>query len=129
MTASNDELGNLPEKLSPTEFLKAKGIEEFGTAVVFQGELVSEATERTRLMELRDDGKARRRLELLSFIVKDLLVYIVGILIIAGLSIGSGFVLSNDESSEPDKEWARTTLSGVIGVVAGYVFGKGSSKP
>lgn len=127
MTSSNDGQDNAPAKLSPAEFLKAQGIEEFGTAVVFQGELVSEATEKTRLLEMRADGKARRRLALLNFIVKDLLVHVIGILIIAGLSLGSGLVLSNSEALEPDKEWARNTLSAVIGIVAGYVFGKGSS--
>lgn len=115
-----------PEKLSTTEFLKRNGIEEFGTAVVFQGEVISAATEKSRLAEIEADGNARRRLDLLNFIVKDALVHAVGILLILGLATGSGAVLANNDASLQAKEWARTMLSAIGGSVAGYVFGKGS---
>ncbi len=115
-----------PGRLSTAEFLKKNGIEEFGT--VFQGEVISSATERSRLSEIEADGNARRRLNLLNFIVKDALVHAVGILLILGLAAGSGLMLLEGKSSQQEKEWARAMLSAIGGSVAGYVFGKGSSK-
>jgi hypothetical protein len=114
-----------PERISTNDFLEAQGIKEFG-AVVFRGEVISAATEKSRLMEARADGNARRRLELLNFIVKDALVHTVGILIVVGLAAGSGLTLADGESSSQDREWARAMLSAIGGAVAGYVFGKSS---
>lgn len=115
-----------PEKLSIAEFLKKNGVEEFGT--VFQGEVISTATEKSRLTEIAADGSARRLLGLLNFIVKDALVHVVGIVLILGLATMTSLTLLDDDALPQEKEWARAMLSAIGGSVAGYVFGKGSSK-
>jgi hypothetical protein len=117
---------NLPEKISPNGFLEQYGVKELGT--VFQGEVISAATEKSRLAEIAADGNARRQLALLNFVVKDALVHAVGIFLVLGLAAGGGLILSDNHASDEAKEWARTMLSAIGGSVAGYVFGKGSSK-
>lgn len=118
-----------PEKTRTSDYLKSKGIESLGDvdSIVFKGELISEAEEKALIEERKEDGKARRRMELLNFILKDALVHAVGILLIAALAMGSGFILSQEDSSTQDREWARAILSAISGAVAGYVFGKSSS--
>jgi hypothetical protein len=122
----NSAQSHPPEKLSIAEFLKKNGVEEFGT--VFQGEVISTATEKSRLTEIEADGSARRLLGLLNFIVKDALVHVVGIILVLGLAAITSLTLFDDEASSQEKEWARAMLSAIGGSVAGYVFGKGSSK-
>jgi hypothetical protein len=130
-----------PERISISieesvdEFYKERG---FGT--VAQGEFMSITAEKSLLSQREADGDARRRLDeadgdarrrltLLNFIVKDALVYVVGICLVLGLATISGLMLFNEKASNPEKEWARAMLSAIGGSVAGFVFGKSSQKP
>jgi hypothetical protein len=115
-----------PEWISTNDFLAINGVKEFGTATIFQGEFISPATERARLIEARADGKARRRIELLNFMFKDALAHAVGILLVVGLAVGSSLMLADSSALPQDREWARTMLSAIGGAIAGYIFGKGS---
>ncbi|MEL7071054.1 MAG: hypothetical protein AAGN15_20750 [Cyanobacteria bacterium J06581_3] len=112
------------KRLSTADFLEENGVGEFGTASVFQGEWISKEAERSRLREVSADGDARRRLELLNFLFKD----VVGILLVISLAVSSSFILFDKSLSAQDREWARSMLSAIGGAVAGYVFGKGSRK-
>jgi hypothetical protein len=112
---------------SADKFYKENGIEEFGTAV-FQGEVMSSAAEKSRLSQSEADGDVRRRIELLNFLIKDALVYLASIVIVLGLAAISGFMLLEEDASTQEKDWAKATLTAIGGSVAGYVFGKGSSK-
>ncbi|MEO0770425.1 MAG: hypothetical protein AAFY72_13535 [Cyanobacteria bacterium J06649_4] len=122
--SSEEEKLRSPEKLSTTDFLKEQGVGEFGTAVVFQGEVLSQAAEHSRLQEARADGNARRRLALLNFIFKD----VAGILLVITFAISSGLILLNDNASEENRELASNVLFAISGAGAGYVFGKNSNK-
>lgn len=122
--SSDKEKTYSPEQLSTTDFLKKQGVSDFGTAIVFQGEVLSQAAEQARLQEDKADGDARRRLALLNFIFKD----IAGMLLIITFAISSGLILLNDDASADTRKLASNILFAISGAGAGYVFGKNSNK-
>lgn len=93
----------VPDKTSVADYLDAKGVHSFGEV------------ESTQTITF-------------NFILKDVLVYATGLLLIIALAVGSGFVLSISSSSVQDREWARAMLSAIGGVLAGYALGRVSRK-
>lgn len=114
------------EKRTPDEYLKDNGVDVFGeitqTKTIKPKETPQDADARRRIEFIQQ--KAQLRLDFLNFIFKEGL----GVLLIITMAAGSWIILSNSNSSTKDREWARTTLSAVSGIVAGYVFGKSSKR-
>ena len=115
------------EKRTPDEYLNDHGVDVFGeishTKTIKPKETPEDAKARRELNLLKE--KAQLRLNFLSFLFKEGL----GVLLIITMSVGSWIILADSNSSIKDREWARTTLSAVGGVVAGYIFGKSGKKP
>jgi hypothetical protein len=94
-----EEKGRVPDKTSVADYLDAKGINAFGEI------------ESTQTITF-------------NFILKDILVYATGLLLIVTLAVGSVFVLSMSSSSVQDREWARVVLSAIGGALAGYALAR-----
>jgi hypothetical protein len=93
----------VPDKTSVADYLDAKGVHSFGKI------------ESTQTITF-------------NFILKDVLVYATGLLLIVALAVGSVFILSISGSSVQDREWARVMLSAIGGALAGYALGQGEQK-
>lgn len=129
-----------PEKVSTNDFLKSKGVDSLGTAIF--GKEIIPPQERIRLSELtkdnearrmkeRDDDKARREREKADDEARRKraqIVHTVGMLLVIALTLGSGWIVLDNNSPNEDKDWARSLLSAIGGAVAGFVFGQEAGK-
>jgi len=105
------------ETRSTADYLKDNKVRALGdidpahTVVV-----ISKVEERSRLRELEADGKFRRW--------KDLLTHSAVIVLVFMAVTNCLLILNSETTSEQNKEWARTTLSAIVGAGLGYTFGK-----
>ncbi len=86
-----------------------------------------EAELTARLEKEKTDNSHKQKVEFSRFIVKELSVYVIGILLIVALSITSTRALMDKDSSQDAKVWAKSTLTAIATAVGGYLFGKSSS--
>lgn len=77
-----------------------------------------------RATEGRDEKKLRLRKEYLSFLVKDLLIYVVGVLLLIAAAIYAFLILSTRNSPEPDRQFARSLMTALLTGVVAFLFGK-----
>lgn len=76
------------------------------------------------LPESPDERRQRLRTEFLSFLVKDLLAYLVafGVIVVAAIYCFS--VLWSREVTDDDRRWATSVLGSMLTALVGFAFGK-----
>ena len=92
----------------------------FPEGTVVEGNLTVKA------VEGREERRQRLRESFLSFLVKDLLVYLIGVALVVAAGVWSFATLTRSASSEPDRQFARSMLASLITGVLAFVFGKAS---
>lgn len=115
-----------PEKTSPDEYLHRLGVGDFGTIRKTSEVSYTKAEESSRLKIEEEAADVQNRITFLNFIVKDVAVNVVGLILVVTLTATSIFIVFSDSASADDEKWAHATLSGIIGAIAGFVFGKNS---
>ena len=116
-----------PEKISPDEYLHRWGVGDFGTIRKTSEISYTKAEEKSRLKKEEAEATIRNRITFLNFIVKDVAVNIAGLILVVVLAAASIFMVFSDSASPDDEKWAHATLSGILGSIAGFVFGKSNS--
>jgi cation transport ATPase len=59
--------------------------------------------------------------------VKERTGFVISVLIVIVLLFFSLYQLQDAKASKENKDWAKVTLTSILGAVGGYAFGKGSS--
>lgn len=116
-----------PEKTSPDEYLHRFGVGDFGTIRKTSEISYTKAEEASRLKIEEEAAIVQNRITFLNFIVKDVAVNVIGLTLVVILTATSVFILFSNSASPDDEKWAYTTLSGIMGAIAGFVFGKNNS--
>ncbi|WP_088890696.1 hypothetical protein [Leptolyngbya ohadii] len=102
---------------STDDYLRRLGINPANIKLEIQTETPEERRSRLR----REERKARADL------IKELMLYFVGLLLVSALVIISVAIFLNQEASEEWQDWARSTLTATLTAVVGYIFGKNSA--
>lgn len=102
---------------STDDYLRQLGINPANIKIDIQSETPEERRSRLR----REERKAQADL------IKELLLYAVGVLLVGALIIISVTVFLNKEYSQEWQDWARSTLTATLTAVVGYIFGKSSA--
>ena len=116
-----------PEKTSPDEYLHRWGVGDFGTIRKTSEISYTRAEEASRLKIEEETADIQNRITFLNFIVKDVAVNVVGLVLVVILAATSIFILFSDSATPDDEKWAHATLSGIVGAIAGFVFGKNNN--
>src|SRR6266436_403161 len=82
--------------------------------------------EKVEYKHLEDEQEKQLRLhkERVSFYVKDLGIWIFGIVFLTALGGYCLWVLASGSANPADKAWAQSTIAPILTGVAGYMFGK-----
>lgn len=107
------------ETRSTADYLKDNKVSALGDIDINPAHtvvVISKVEERSRLRELEADGKFRR--------LKDLLTHSAVIVLVFVAVTNCLRILNIETTTEQDKEWARTTVSAIVGAGLGYAFGK-----
>jgi|GEM_PF-6951240 cation transport ATPase len=102
---------------STDDYLRQLGINPANIKIDIHSETPEERRSRLR----REERRAQADL------IKELLLYAVGVLLVSALMIISVVVFLNKEYSQEWQDWARSTLTATLTAVVGYVFGKTSA--
>jgi cation transport ATPase len=114
MTSPNQE----PRSSSPDDwFAKSSSLEVDLTKAKFQIE--TEAEINARLAREEATHKTKQ--------VKERVGFIISVLIVIVLLFFSLYQIQDSRSSKENKDWAKVTLTSILGAVGGYAFGKSSS--
>ncbi|MEO6810092.1 MAG: hypothetical protein ABI353_13340 [Isosphaeraceae bacterium] len=91
---------------------------------LYKGMVIDEV----RLKPPEDDAEKSHRLwkDRWSFIIKELLVYIIASLIVIGAALYSFWVLAHPGLSDHERQGAVSILASLGTAVAGFMFGKGT---
>ena len=71
------------------------------------------------------ERKHRLRKDFLSFLVKDLMAYLVAFLLIIVAAIHCFSILRNPSLPKDERQWAMSVLASLLAAIAGMIFGKG----
>jgi cation transport ATPase len=114
MTSPNQE----PRSSSPDDWLaKSSSLEVDLTKAKIQIETEAEISSR-----LAREGETHKTKQ-----VKERTGFTISVVIIMVLFFFSLYQIQDPDSSKENKDWAKVTLTSILGAVGGYAFGKGSS--
>ena len=138
MSSFQEDQGK-PQKIFLEEYLKEQGVNDFGKVSITTETTITRAEIASRLRREEAETNARLRLEEKvennrlelekkaesSKRFKSLSAYIVGLILTLAIAGGSLTFIFSDNATENDKKWAQSTLTGLFGAMAGFVFAKG----
>jgi hypothetical protein len=104
--------------MNPTKKVDLEAFVVPGTQIDFSIKSVEDA----------DEKRHRLRKEFLGFLVKDVGPYGLAGLVVAVIGVYSLIVLRDARLEVADREWARQSLTAILGGVVGVAFGKAAGK-
>jgi hypothetical protein len=93
-------------------------------SIILPSGMAVEGEYRFKPPESAIEKKHRLRKDFLSFLVKDLLAYLIASLIIIVATSYSFWMLMHPERSREERQWAMSMLTALGTAVVGFVFGK-----